>query len=100
MLTELSSSLVGPTVAPGLGSEDILLISDLAGEYRFASIVAKRLESLGDLTHGDRSATESRDLSKFNIENKYGRAALEATFNCIMGYEESIVKPPAEYEGD
>ena len=62
--------------------------------------MAKRLESLGDLTHGDRSATESRVLSKFNIENKYGRAALEATFNCIMGYEESIVKPPAEYEGD
>ena len=62
--------------------------------------MAKRLESLGDLTHGDRSATESRDLSKFNIENKYGRAALEATFNSIMGYEEPIVKPPAEYEGD
>ena len=31
-----------------------------------------------------RRATESRDLSKFNIENKYGRAALEATFNSIM----------------
>ena len=32
--------------------EYISLISDLAGEYRLASIVAKRLESLGDLTHG------------------------------------------------
>ena len=80
--------------------EYILLISDLAGEYRFASIVAKRLESLGALTHGDRRATESRDLSKFNIDNKYGRAALEATFKAIMGYEQPIVKPPAEYEGD
>merc|ERR1719233_2241032 len=80
--------------------EYILLISDLAGEYRFASIVAKRLESLGALTHGDRRATESRDLSKFNIDNKYGRAALEATFKAIMGYEQSIVKPPSDYEGD
>merc|ERR1719357_837135 len=80
--------------------EYILLISDLAGEYRFASIVAKRLESLGALTHGDRRATESRDLSKFNIDNKYGRAALEATFKAIMGYETPLVRPPDEYQGD
>ena len=80
--------------------EYILLISDLAGEYRFASIVAKRLESLGALTHGDRRATESRDLSRFNIDNKYGRVALEATFKAIMGYEQPIVKPPADYKGD
>jgi len=80
--------------------EYILLISDLAGEQRFASIVAKRLESLGALTHGDRRATESRDLSRFNIDNKYGRAALEATFKAIMGYEQPVVKPPADYPGD
>lgn len=52
--------------------EYIFLISDLAGERRFASTVAKRLESLGALTHGDRRATEMRDLSQFNIDNKYG----------------------------
>ncbi|CAB4057791.1 Protein strawberry notch homolog 2,Protein FORGETTER 1,Protein strawberry notch,Protein strawberry notch homolog 1 [Lepeophtheirus salmonis] len=72
------------------------------GEHRFASIVAKRLESLGALTHGDRraTATDTRDLSRFNIDNKYGRTALEATFKAIMGYESPIVKPPTDYPGD
>ncbi|XP_046980901.1 protein strawberry notch isoform X1 [Schistocerca americana] len=80
--------------------EYIFLISDLAGERRFASIVAKRLESLGALTHGDRRATETRDLSQFNIDNKYGRSALEATMKTIMGYEPPLVPPPKDYKGD
>lgn len=80
--------------------EYIFLISDLAGERRFASTVAKRLESLGALTHGDRRATETRDLSQFNIDNKYGRAALEAVMKTIMGYESPIVPPPQDYKGD
>ncbi|KAJ8979809.1 hypothetical protein NQ317_001299 [Molorchus minor] len=67
---------------------------------RFASIVAKRLESLGALTHGDRRATETRDLSQFNIDNKYGRSALEATMKAIMGYEQPVVPPPRDYKGD
>ncbi|XP_030749035.1 protein strawberry notch isoform X2 [Sitophilus oryzae] len=80
--------------------EYIFLISDLAGERRFASIVAKRLESLGALTHGDRRATETRDLSQFNIDNKYGRTALEATMKAVMGYEAPVVAPPRDYKGD
>ncbi|XP_057655620.1 protein strawberry notch-like isoform X10 [Diorhabda carinulata] len=80
--------------------EYIFLISDLAGERRFASIVAKRLESLGALTHGDRRATETRDLSQFNIDNKYGRSALEAIMKAIMGYEQPVVPPPRDYKGD
>lgn len=80
--------------------EYIFLISDLAGERRFASTVAKRLESLGALTHGDRRATETRDLSQFNIDNKYGRSALEAVMKTIMGYESPIVPPPQDYRGD
>ncbi|XP_026728525.1 protein strawberry notch isoform X2 [Trichoplusia ni] len=80
--------------------EYIFLISDLAGERRFASTVAKRLESLGALTHGDRRATETRDLSQFNIDNKYGRAALEAVLRAIMKYEQPLVAPPGDYAGD
>ncbi|GIZ01189.1 protein strawberry notch homolog 1 [Caerostris extrusa] len=82
--------------------EYIFLISNLAGERRFASIVAKRLESLGALTHGDRRATESRDLSQFNIDTKYGRTALESTMHAIMNYGgmSPLVPPPAEYKGN
>jgi hypothetical protein len=39
-------------------------------------------------------------MFRFNIDNKYGRAALEATFKAIMGYEQPIVKPPSDYRGD
>ncbi|XP_056112446.1 protein strawberry notch homolog 2 isoform X1 [Rhinichthys klamathensis goyatoka] len=79
--------------------EYIFLISELAGERRFASIVAKRLESLGALTHGDRRATESRDLSKYNFENKYGTKALDKITKTILGQIESKVPPPKEYPG-
>ncbi|XP_061680156.1 si:ch73-63e15.2 isoform X2 [Syngnathoides biaculeatus] len=79
--------------------EYIFLISELAGERRFASIVAKRLESLGALTHGDRRATESRDLSKYNFENKYGTKALDKITKAILGYIENKVPVPKGYPG-
>jgi hypothetical protein len=56
-----------------------LLISSYGGERRFASAVARRLESFGALTQGDRRATvESSNLniSHFNYETKYGEMAL------------------------
>jgi hypothetical protein len=80
--------------------EYIFLISELAGEKRFASTVAKRLESLGALTHGDRRATETRDLSRFNIDNKYGRVALENVIKSICGLEKPLAKIPTSYIGD
>ncbi|KAG8454621.1 hypothetical protein GDO86_001007 [Hymenochirus boettgeri] len=79
--------------------EYVFLISELGGEKRFASIVAKRLESLGALTHGDRRATESRDLSKYNFENKYGTRALEQILSAIMSQTQRDVAPPRDYPG-
>ncbi|XP_044311932.1 protein strawberry notch homolog 2 isoform X3 [Varanus komodoensis] len=79
--------------------EYIFLISELAGERRFASIVAKRLESLGALTHGDRRATESRDLSKYNFENKYGSRALDKVLFTILKQSENKVPVPRGYRG-
>ncbi|XP_077353023.1 protein strawberry notch homolog 1 isoform X3 [Festucalex cinctus] len=80
--------------------EYVFLISELAGEQRFASIVAKRLESLGALTHGDRRATETRDLSRFNFDNKYGRNALEIVMKSIVKIDTPLVSPPSDFEGD
>lgn len=82
--------------------EYVFLISELAGERRFAATVAKRLESLGALTHGDRRATETRDLSRFNIDNRYGRAALEAVMKSVLNLsgDQPFVAPPKSYKGN
>ncbi|XP_037040157.1 protein strawberry notch-like [Bradysia coprophila] len=81
--------------------EYVFLISDLAGEQRFVATVARRLESLGALTHADRRATKSRDLAEFNIDNKYGRKALATTLHAIAKINDHpTVLPPKDYEGD
>ncbi|SPP89820.1 blast:Protein strawberry notch homolog 1 [Drosophila guanche] len=65
--------------------EYVFVITNLAGERRFASTVAKRLESLGALTQGDRRATDARDLSQFNIDNSIGRHTLEHVMQQMTG---------------
>lgn len=54
-----------------------LVISALAGERRFAAAVARRLESLGALTRGDRRAATGADMSQFNFDTKYAIAAAQ-----------------------
>ncbi|OWK14146.1 hypothetical protein Celaphus_00000378, partial [Cervus elaphus hippelaphus] len=56
--------------------EYVFLISELAGEQRFASIVAKRLESL------------------------YGRNALEIVMKSIVNLDSPMVSPPPDYPGE
>lgn len=72
------------------------MISGLAGERRFASTIAKRLESLGAITHGDRRATKTQDFSQFNFENKYGASALKSVFNSIKQGTKLSVDPPTQ----
>ena len=63
-----------------------LLISPQGGEKRFAAAVARRLESLGALTQGDRSAVGARTMSvsEFNYESVYGINAVKAIYSKIF----------------
>ena len=62
------------------------LISDVGGEKRFASAVARRLALLGALTQGDRRATGSANglgLGSFDMDNAYGKTALKNMYDMI-----------------
>lgn len=69
-----------------------LLFTNLGGERRFASIVAKRLESLGALTQGDRRAGPS--LSAYNYDSAYGKRALMVMYRGILEQDSLPVVPP------
>lgn len=69
-----------------------ILFTNLGGERRFASIVAKRLESLGALTQGDRRAGPS--LSAYNYDSSYGKKALLMMYRGIMEQDNLPVVPP------
>jgi len=49
-----------------------LIVTELGGEKRFCSAVAKRLQSLGALTRGDRRAATGQDLQEFNVQTAMG----------------------------
>ncbi|CAI9087968.1 OLC1v1022187C2 [Oldenlandia corymbosa var. corymbosa] len=69
-----------------------LLFTNLGGERRFASIVAKRLETLGALTQGDRRAGPS--LSAYNYDSTYGKRALMILYRGILEQDRLPVVPP------
>eukprot|EP00268_Persea_americana_P026498 TRINITY_DN2591_c1_g1_i1.p1 TRINITY_DN2591_c1_g1~~TRINITY_DN2591_c1_g1_i1.p1 ORF type:complete len:1271 (-),score=272.64 TRINITY_DN2591_c1_g1_i1:376-4122(-) len=69
-----------------------LLFTNLGGERRFASIVAKRLETLGALTQGDRRAGPT--LSAYNYNSNYGKRALMQMYRGIMDQAPLPAVPP------
>ena len=73
-------------------------MSPQGGERRFAAAVAKRLESLGALTQGDRNSTvgaKTMSLSSFNFETRYGMRALKELFVLIQNVESVYPDLPA-----
>jgi hypothetical protein len=67
--------------------EYVLLSTELGGEKRFSSTIARRLASLGALTKGDRGAADNADWARYNFETEEGRAALSLLYKRILAGE-------------
>jgi hypothetical protein len=74
----------------------VLLSTNVSGERRFISTIAKRLESLGALTKGQREATTSGDLVKYNLESIYGETALMSLYTKLLSGEDFPTLPSQE----
>lgn len=62
----------------------MLVFTELGGEKRFSSTIARRLGNMGALTKGDRRAEKAGNLDKYNLESKEGRSALNIVLTSIM----------------
>ena len=70
-----SSELFPPTYG--------LLSTNLGGEKRFLSTIAKRLGTMGALTKGDRDQAGGGDLLQYDFENFYGEQAAKKTVKML-----------------
>ena len=62
----------------------VMCSTNLGGERRFAAAVARRLQSLGALTRGDRRAATGVDLSEGNLDSPLGRRALKKMYDALV----------------
>jgi hypothetical protein len=67
--------------------EYVLLSTELGGEKRFSSTIARRLQSLGALTKGDRGAADNADWQRYNFETHEGSSALCLMYKRIVAGE-------------
>jgi hypothetical protein len=56
--------------------EYVLLVTNVGGERRFASTIARRLSTLGALTKGQGDTLAQNDIGKYNFETEEGAAAV------------------------
>lgn len=68
----------------------VLLVTDVGGEQRFASSVARKLESLGAMTRGDRRGGHgaAADLVTHNLDTPHGHAALAIMLDAVSEHAE------------
>ena len=71
-----------------------LVVTSLGGEKRFAAAVARRLQSLGALTRGDRRAAAGVDLSESNLDNPLGRKALKYALSAAADSPSGAIPQP------
>jgi hypothetical protein len=73
------------------------VFTDVGGEKRFVSTIARRLDQLIGLTRGQREAKGGVDLSQYNYESKYGEAALAQFYRAALaGDDIPGVKDPRQ----
>lgn len=61
--------------------EYVLVSTDVGGEKRFSSTIARRIESMGGLTRGQRDATGGGAYAKYNFETREGVAAVDRLYS-------------------
>ena len=68
----------------------VLLVTDVGGEQRFASSVARKLETLGAMTRGDRRGGHgaAADLVSHNLDTSHGHAALALMLDAVSEHSE------------
>jgi len=72
-----------------------LVVTPCGGEKRFAAAVARRLQSLGALTRGDRRAASGLDLSESNLDSPLGRKALRRMYDALASADDATPALPA-----
>jgi len=67
--------------------EYVIVSSDIGGEKRFSSTIAKRLDALGALTKGQRGTAGAAVLAKYNFETEQGAEAAKQFYTALYNGE-------------